>query len=120
MRRRQTLAVVSLFSIYSANALGTRMSRRQVAKCGKRAPLQFRKGSGIGESNVLNRYIKGVVGVATLMAVGVIAVIAQTPAKQPQWQGGQDEYNLFTAVNNAKTPADKLTALNAWKAKYPT
>ncbi len=69
---------------------------------------------------MLNRYIKGVVGVTALMAAGVVAALAQAPAKQPQWQGGQDEYNLFTAVNNAKTPADKLTALNAWKAKYPT
>jgi hypothetical protein len=68
---------------------------------------------------VLNRYIKGVASVAVL-AAGVAAAMAQDAAKQPQWQGGQAEFALYTAAKDATAPAARLTALNAWKEKYPT
>jgi tetratricopeptide (TPR) repeat protein len=44
---------------------------------------------------------------------------AQEPAKKPEWKDGQEEYKLFDAANKATAPAQKLAALDAWKAKYP-
>src|SRR5260370_9716794 len=51
--------------------------------------------------------------------IGVSAGSAQGQDKKPEWKDGQEEYKLFDAANKATTPAQKLAALDAWKAKYP-
>jgi tetratricopeptide (TPR) repeat protein len=68
---------------------------------------------------VFNRFAKALLSATVLIGIGVNAAVAQTPEKKPEWKDGQVEYNLFDAANKATDPANKLAALDAWKAKYP-
>ena len=67
---------------------------------------------------MFNRFAKAFLSAAILM-IGVSAGSAQGQDKKPEWKDGQEEYKLFDAANKATTPAQKLAALDAWKAKYP-
>jgi len=71
----------------------------------------------IGDTQVFNLLAKALLSVTVLAVIGGSTAPAQAPEKQ--WQGGQAEYNLYQEVTKAPDAAKRLSALDAWKEKFP-
>src|SRR6266850_3413461 len=77
-----------------------------------------KRGPGIGERQVLNRFAKSFVSVTVGAAMGAGLALAQAPAKEKQVKD-QAEWNLFNDSTKTADAAKRLGFLNTWKEKYP-